>query len=57
LAEKLRVGIEAPYLIDGKTIFIGASIGLSFYPDDTTELLELLHLADKAMYLNKAERK
>lgn len=56
IAEKLRTQIEKPYHIEGRSISVGVSIGIALYPEDTTDILDLLHYADKAMYLNKAER-
>jgi len=35
----------------------GVTVGLSTFPFDTTEFLGLLHLADKALYMNETERK
>lgn len=39
-----------------ENIFVTASMGVSFYPDDQVALLELIRLADKAMYQMKKER-
>ena len=57
VVEKLRNEIEAPYHIEGKDLKIGVSIGVAYYPRDTGDLLDLLHLADKAMYEDKSTRK
>ena len=56
IAEKLRTEIEAPYYIEGRSVSVGVSIGIALYPEDTTDILDLLHYADKAMYSNKAAR-
>ena len=55
--DKLRQEIEAPFNVEGRTLRIKVSIGAAFYPKDTDDLLDLLHLADKAMYTNKAGRR
>jgi diguanylate cyclase (GGDEF)-like protein len=39
-----------------KSVFVTASMGVSFYPDDQVDLLELIRLADKAMYQVKKEK-
>lgn len=54
--DKLRAKIEAPYTIEGCSIRVGVSIGTAFYPEDSPDLTDLLHLADKAMFSNKSER-
>jgi diguanylate cyclase (GGDEF)-like protein len=50
LSEKLIDAINKPYLVDGKKVFCGASIGISVYPDDGTTIETLLSRADQAMY-------
>ena len=55
--EKLREEIEAPYNIEGRSLNIRVSIGVAYYPRDTDDLLDLLHLADKSMFKNKSRRK
>jgi diguanylate cyclase (GGDEF)-like protein/PAS domain S-box-containing protein len=39
-----------------KSVSVTASMGVSFYPDDQVELLELIRAADKAMYHVKKEQ-
>jgi len=55
IAEKLRdvAGLEVPY--NNRSIRVGASIGISVFPDDAQESEELITLADKAMYVEKRE--
>ena len=36
---------------------ISDSIGVAYYPQDTDDILDLLHSADKAIYENKSFRK
>jgi len=49
--------IEEPFTIDDRTISIGASIGLSFFPEDTRGQSDLLRMADIAMYQAKVNGK
>ncbi len=49
--------LRAPYLIDGRELFVTASIGVSFFPLHGDAASLLLHRADAAMYLAKREGK
>ncbi|MDP1863831.1 MAG: EAL domain-containing protein [Thiobacillus sp.] len=53
-AQKLLAALELPHCVDEHTIYIGASIGISIYPDDGQDLETLLKCADSAMYHSKA---
>jgi diguanylate cyclase (GGDEF)-like protein/PAS domain S-box-containing protein len=55
LAEKLLALLAQPYTIEGLDVRIGASIGISVYPQDDTEPEQLLRKADLALYKVKAE--
>lgn len=48
LASKLSKPLHLPQY--DKNIFVTASMGVSFYPDDQVEILELIRSADQAMY-------
>lgn len=52
-AQRILKTIEKPFLIEGHTIHISISIGVSFYPDDADTIEKLLTNADKAMYKAK----
>lgn len=52
-AERILEKLSHPIVIEGHNIQIGASIGISNYPDDTTEIEELIRMADKALYCAK----
>lgn len=52
-SKRIINSIEEPFLIDGNTINISISIGISFYPYDTDNIDTLLINADKAMYVAK----
>jgi diguanylate cyclase (GGDEF)-like protein/PAS domain S-box-containing protein len=51
---KLRAAIEEPFLVDGLTIDVDASIGLAACPDHGGSADELLRHAEVAMYAAKA---
>lgn len=54
VAENVLEAISAPHKIDGRELKVSASIGVSVYPDDSTDLVELVRQADSAMYHVKA---
>jgi diguanylate cyclase len=54
LAGKLVERIGQPYMLNGRRIAVGASIGISLYPCDGTTIDDLLSHADAAMYAAKA---
>ena len=54
VAEKLLAGIRAPIDVEGIELAVGASIGISSYPQDGRTVSELLATADNAMYTVKA---
>lgn len=49
----VMAAICKPYRIAGHTIEIGVSAGMSLYPDHGLDAKNLLHHADKAMYIAK----
>lgn len=53
VAEKLLARFAVPRVIDGHTIRISLSIGISICPDDGNEADSLMHKADQAMYAAK----
>jgi diguanylate cyclase (GGDEF)-like protein len=50
VANKILEKINEDIILEHKVIHIGASIGISLYPDDSTTLLDLVKFADSAMY-------
>ena len=59
-AERWRSGIrevlEPPFTVDGVTVRVNASIGISLFPEQGVEVSALLRRADIAMYQAKASR-
>jgi diguanylate cyclase (GGDEF)-like protein len=53
VAESLLENLTEPLEIDGRTIHIGASIGVAVYPDDALEMEALCIAADMRMYDEK----
>jgi diguanylate cyclase (GGDEF)-like protein len=53
LAEKLLAACRTGFVIDGNEFFVGASLGVSLFPDDSVNAEELLSHADAALYRAK----
>ena len=53
VAKDILSKLAKPFTIGNSESFISASIGISLYPNDTTDLDVLLKNADQAMYLAK----
>ena len=51
--KRILAEVSAPYLIEGKTVEVSASIGVSVYPLDDADPDTLLRHADQAMYQAK----
>jgi diguanylate cyclase (GGDEF)-like protein/PAS domain S-box-containing protein len=54
VARKISQTVSAPYLIAGNPLRTSPSIGISIYPDNATEIGDLVRFADVAMYDAKA---
>ena len=50
VVEKINDALATPYVIEGKTLIVTASIGVATYPHDGEDAESLLHQADMAMY-------
>ncbi len=57
LVERYQYTLKEKFLINGKDFYITASIGVSFFPDNSTDPSILLRYADTAMYNAKSEGK
>jgi diguanylate cyclase (GGDEF)-like protein/PAS domain S-box-containing protein len=49
-AQRILDLLARPFTLDGRTVSVGASIGISIYPNDGRDLPELLKCAEAAMY-------
>ncbi len=56
LASEMTGALLEPFTVQGRTFRVGASIGVSLYPDDGGDAETLLKTADSAMYAAKADR-
>ena len=54
IARKVRDAVKEPILLDGRELFVTASVGVSLFPGDAREPERLLEHADTAMYRAKA---
>jgi len=54
-AEKILERLSRPFTIEDQELFIGASIGITVYPNDASDEITLLRNADMAMYRAKEE--
>ncbi|HSH72074.1 MAG TPA: EAL domain-containing protein [Methylophilaceae bacterium] len=50
VAQKIIHALQIEFSIDGREIFIGASVGISIYPKDGPDVNSLIKAADIAMY-------
>jgi diguanylate cyclase (GGDEF)-like protein/PAS domain S-box-containing protein len=57
LLERILDTLSRPFMIDGHEHNISASIGMTVYPDDMSDINTLLKHADEAMYQAKLEGK
>jgi diguanylate cyclase (GGDEF)-like protein len=56
LAVAIRECLEPPFSVDGVTVRVNTSIGISLFPEQGDEVSTLLRRADIAMYQAKASR-
>ncbi len=55
MTSRILSEIAHPFDLDGHELFISASIGITIYPDDGTDISTLMTNADNAMYRAKDE--
>ena len=55
IAARLMEALKKPFVIDNRSLSVGASIGISLYPDDGLIADEVMNQADSAMYHAKME--
>src|SRR5687767_7285593 len=55
IAQKVRDAIRVPLQIDGRELFVSASMGIALYPNDGETAEVLLKNADTAMYRAKSQ--
>src|SRR5690606_36201692 len=57
VARKLIRDLAAPFLVDGREMYVTGSIGIARYPSDGADVHTLLRKADSAMYRAKQSGK
>lgn len=57
VAKKIIEAVALPMILNGHEVFVTASIGITIYPHDSTDMDELIKNADSAMYRAKEEGK
>jgi len=53
IALEINRSVAKPYLVQGQSYYLTASIGIALYPDDAKNHIDLLKCADQAMYHSK----
>jgi diguanylate cyclase (GGDEF)-like protein/PAS domain S-box-containing protein len=53
VAGRIRDALGRPFEVDGTEVFVSASIGISLYPDDATDVPSLLAHSESAMLASK----
>ncbi len=54
LAQRLLEAMNAPFEVDGQTIYMSVSLGVSLFPDDARNVDHLMQHADAALFQAKA---
>lgn len=55
IARGILQSLAQPFVLGEETVYLSASIGIAFYPDDAVKSDELLKFADQAMYRAKQQ--
>jgi diguanylate cyclase (GGDEF)-like protein/PAS domain S-box-containing protein len=53
LAQKLLNRLSDPFFVQGHEVFMTASMGIAYYPDDAPNVIDLIRNADAALYSAK----
>ncbi|MFG0382603.1 putative bifunctional diguanylate cyclase/phosphodiesterase [Pseudomonas sp. zbq_18] len=53
LAQRVQDCLAQPFVVDGETLFVSASIGISLFPEDGDSVEQLLRNADSALFRAK----
>jgi diguanylate cyclase (GGDEF)-like protein len=57
IAEEILKVVSAPFILNGKNVYVTASVGIALYPKDGDTAADLLTRADQAMYAAKGAGK
>lgn len=50
VASHILAALKEPFVYEDKELWLGCSIGIALYPEDSAHPVELIERADKAMY-------
>ena len=50
LAKKILDGLAEPFFVQGHEVFMTASMGIAYYPNDAPNVIDLIRNADAALY-------
>ncbi len=53
LAEKILAAVGEPFILQGQSVTVSASLGIALYPDHGRDMDTIMHKADEAMYQAK----
>ncbi len=53
----IHKALSAPFVIEGRSLSVGCSIGVSIFPDDSLDADILISQADTVLYKSKSEKK
>lgn len=53
LVARIKAAVEQPIALDGRSVVVGVSVGVAYYPEDGLLIDELLAAADRKMYGSK----
>jgi diguanylate cyclase (GGDEF)-like protein len=55
VSESILQALTRPFELNGREVYVSACIGITFYPDDASNVNSLLKNADQAMYVAKGQ--
>ena len=55
--KRIAAAVQQPFAYEGRAMDLRASLGTALYPDDSRDIETILDLADRAMYVDKRQRK
>ena len=53
VAQSILLSLKEPFVLDGETAYVSASVGITLYPEDAGDCGTLIKNADQAMYAAK----
>jgi diguanylate cyclase (GGDEF)-like protein len=57
IASKLEAMMDRPFMIEGHSLQISASVGCAVFPQDVNNVEAVINLADSRMYERKQEKR